>query len=268
MTLRWTVIETDEQNLWRQPVLLHGATDALLIDGGFTLSAGHRIVEAIRASGTRLRQIVVTCHDPDYYFSLGVVKAAFPDVGVVAPPAIADMIARTAQHKIEVWRERLGDDGPVALAQLALPAPLGTGQLALEGVPIEVVAARQPLNYHLWLAQQRVILGGVQISGANHVWMADTPTIAERVDWLADLETMLERDPRAAPAGHAPPQSPTGIAAIRGTREYIRAFDKEQARAGSADELIAAMRRHYPGLGMDFILELGARVCLGEQQWP
>lgn len=268
MTLNWSILETDLANLWRAPCLIYGDGEAILVDSGFTLSSGRKQVEQVRASGKSLSRIVVTCHDPDFYFGLTTVKEAFPDVPVVAPASIAAKIAQTAAHKVNVWRDTLGDDGPQSLADVVVPQAIADMRLFLEGQPIDIVQSRQPGFVSLWLPNERAILGGVEISGDNHVWMADVQQREQRADWIASLDAMEALAPLHAPPGHKPPGDLTGLAAIVFTRDYIRAFEDEATRAADTAALIAAMKARYPDLAMEFILELGARVHMGEQVWP
>ncbi|MEG1455516.1 MAG: MBL fold metallo-hydrolase, partial [Comamonas sp.] len=52
------------------------------------------------------------------------------------------------------------------------------------------------------------------------------------------------------------------------TAAYIRAFDEETARADTAADLIAAMKKRYPTLLGVGSLDISAKVAKGEMQWP
>jgi glyoxylase-like metal-dependent hydrolase (beta-lactamase superfamily II) len=71
-----------EHGFYRAPVLLSGAHEAVLIDGGFTLPDGKALAAAIKTSGKRLTTIYISQSDPDYYFSLAPIKAAFPAANI------------------------------------------------------------------------------------------------------------------------------------------------------------------------------------------
>src|SRR3982750_4113068 len=89
-SLSWKHFPAGEQGFFRAPVLLSGEREAILIDGGFTLADGNALVAAIKASGRKLTTIYISQSDPDYYFSLGPIQAAFPEASVVAAsPTIA-----------------------------------------------------------------------------------------------------------------------------------------------------------------------------------
>jgi glyoxylase-like metal-dependent hydrolase (beta-lactamase superfamily II) len=268
MALQWQYFSTDLDNLFRTPILIEGDQEAMLVDGGFTLANGRMLLEKITKSGKKLTTIVITCADPDYYFGLGPVREAFPYARIIAMPEIAKAIQDTVAHKIEVWKPQLGSNAPQSVAEAVLPAAYPHLTLDLEGERIDIIKAKQPNRYHLWVPSLAAILGGVQIVSGVHVWMADTPTRAERDAWIASLDDMLAHHAKVAIPGHMAPGSASDSDAIKFTRDYLVAFDQELPKARDAAALIAAMLARYPDLLMDFVLELGAKVCKGEAQWP
>ena len=82
--LNWKHLPAGQNGFFRAPVLISGDTEAVLIDGGFTYSDGLAVVEAIKATGKKLSTIYISQSDPDYYFSLKPIKAAFPNARVIA----------------------------------------------------------------------------------------------------------------------------------------------------------------------------------------
>lgn len=115
--LTWQHFPAGENGFFRAPVLLTGPTEALLIDGGFTFPDGDALVEAIRATGKTLTTIYVSQSDPDYYFSLKPIHAAFPDARVLAASetlAAIDQVQRREQVAglgAAAWRERPANAG-------------------------------------------------------------------------------------------------------------------------------------------------------------
>ncbi|MEG8055043.1 hypothetical protein QP185_20710 [Sphingomonas aerolata] len=102
-TLQWKSFPAGEHGFFRAPVLIWGATEAVLVDGGFTLPDGRALVEAIKATGRKLTTIYVSQSDPDYYFSLGPIKAAFPDARVLAAPDTISAIKANVDKKLATW---------------------------------------------------------------------------------------------------------------------------------------------------------------------
>ncbi|TKB32370.1 MAG: MBL fold metallo-hydrolase, partial [Mesorhizobium sp.] len=68
--LSWKHFPAGQNGFFRAPVLVSGATEAVLIDGGFTYPDGRAVAEAIKATGKTLTTIYVSQSDPDYYFGL------------------------------------------------------------------------------------------------------------------------------------------------------------------------------------------------------
>lgn len=58
--------------------LLVGQREAMLIDAQFSRADAEQLVKRIQASGKTLSTIYISHGDPDFYFGLDVLKAAFP----------------------------------------------------------------------------------------------------------------------------------------------------------------------------------------------
>lgn len=266
--LQWKHFPTPEAGFNRAPVLLTGSRDAVLIDGGFTLSDGRALAEAIRASGKRLITIYISQSDPDYYFSLAPVRAAFPQARILAASATLEAIRGNVEKKLATWGPQLKDNGPQSLAEVVLPEAFDAPALELEGRRIDIVNADGLANRrYLWVPSLRAIFGGVMVFSGLHVWTADTATPEDRAAWVRTLDAMLERNPAIVVPGHLNQGAPLGAEALRFTRDYLSAFEVQAARAADSGALIAAMLELYPNLGAVSSLELGAKVVKGEMQW-
>jgi len=62
--------------------LVTGDKEAILIDAQFGVNDGKALVDLIKQSGKRLTTVYISGGDPDFYFGLEPIKAAFPDGGV------------------------------------------------------------------------------------------------------------------------------------------------------------------------------------------
>lgn len=267
--LSWRHFPAGPNGFFRAPVLLSNATEAILIDGGWTLSDGRALLESIRANGKPLRTIYISQSDPDYYFSLAPVRAAFPDARVVAAPAALAEIRANVQTKLDVWGPQLKDNGPRSLADVVLPEALDTSSLSLGAETIDIVESEgfRKRGRYLWVPALRAVFGGVLTFNQVHVWTADTPTPEERAAWVRALDALAARQPAIVVAGHAAPDAPTDASAIAYTKAYLLAFEEERLRARDSAALIAAMTARYPNLGMGAALEIGAKVAKGEMRW-
>ncbi len=264
--LGWTVLPGAPTSFFKAATLLTGATEAILIDGAFTRSEGRAQVAAIRASGKRLTTVFVSHGDPDYYFGLEEVRAAFPEARIVATAATVAHIEQSVAKKREFWGPKLGAEAPTAVV---LPEILSAPVLTLDGERLDIVTpdAGLPDRAFVWAPSIGGVFGGVLLFAGLHVWTADTAAPEQRQAWLRALDAIAARKPAVVVAGHLAPGSTSDGAAIAHTRDYLRAFDEELPKAADGAALIAAMKRRYPTAGLEIALDIGAKVAKGEMRW-
>lgn len=266
--LAWKHFPAGEHGFYRAPVLVTGAAEAVLIDGGFTLSQGRALAEAIKATGKRLTTIYVSQSDPDYYFSLGPIKAAFRDARVIAAPATVAAIKGSVEKKLAVWGPQLKDNGPQTLADVVIPEAFDGTTLTVDGETIEIIDAEGLANRrYLWVPSLRAVFGGVMIFSGVHVWTADTAGAEQRAAWRANLDAIAARKPAVVVPGHMIPDAATDPSGLEHTRAWLVAFEEELAKAKDSGDLNTAMKARFPGLGMTVAIDIGAKVAKGEMEW-
>lgn len=266
--LAWRHFPAGPNGFFRAPVLITGATEALLIDGGFTLSDGRAVAEAIQASGKRLTTIYVSQSDPDFYFGLRPIATAFPEARVVAAPETVAAIHGNVEKKLAVWGPQLKDNGPQSLADVVFPEAFDGTTLRVDGEAVEIVAAAGLANRrYLWVPSLQAVFGGVLVFSGVHVWTADTQTRELRAAWIANLDAIIARRPVTVVPGHLTAEAATDLSGVEHTKAYLVAFEQELAKAKDSAALIAAMQARFPGLGMDVALNIGAKVATGEMKW-
>ncbi len=264
----WTALRGDQNDFFRAPVILSGANDAILIDGSFNYGGGAAVVEALQASGKNLTMIYVTVNDPDYYFSLKPIVEAFPEARVVASSETVALIREKAQGKLDTWGPVLGEYGPQTLDDLVFPEADDTQFLELEGERVEIVTSTTMSDRrYLHVPSLNAVFGGVYVFDDLHVWTADTPSPKDRANWIAELDALIALNPTVVVAGHGAHDGNAGTDALRFTRDYLRVFEEEIAKAEDSGTLIAAMTARNPDLGLLPALEIGAQVAMGEMNW-
>ncbi len=266
--LMWKHMPAGQNGFFRAPVLLSGASEAVLIDGGFTFPDGRATVEAIKASGKKLTTIYISQSDPDYYFSLKPIKEAFPNARVIAASDTLAAIKGSVEKKLAVWGPQLKENGPQTLADIVIPEAFDDKSLAVDGQVIEIVAAEGLANRrYLFVPSLNAVVGGILIFAGVHVWTADTATKELRAAWIANLDKIAARKPTIIVPGHMAPEAPTDLSAVAHTKAYLIAFEEEIAKAKDSAGLKAAMEARFPGLGMGIALDIGSKVALGEMKW-
>jgi glyoxylase-like metal-dependent hydrolase (beta-lactamase superfamily II) len=266
--LTWRHFPAGEAGFFRAPVLISGAREAVLVDAGFTFPDGKALAEAIAASGKTLTTIYISQSDPDYYFGLKPLKAAFPDARVIAARATIAAIEGNLDKKLSTWGPQLKENGPQTRADIVMPQAFDGRTFTVDGQAIQIVDADGlPNRRYLHMPALDAIFGGVLIFAGVHVWTADTPGAAARAQWIKNLDALAARKPAVVVAGHMAPGAATDKSSIAYTREYLLAFEAELAKAADSGALIAAMTRRYPDAGMGVALQIGAKVAKGEMQW-
>jgi len=247
-------------------VLVSGKKEAILVDAQFGKSQAQQVVEKIRASGKQLTTIYISHGDPDYYFGLDTITAAFPNAKVVASQPTVDHIKSTVEGKVAFWGPKMGADVP---AKTIVPGVLKGHSLTLEGQKLDIVGldGKQPDRTFVWIPSIKAVVGGVVVAENIHVWMADTQTEQSHKDWLTTLQNIEGLKPKTIVPGHYLGESARSLAAVHFTADYIKAFDEETAKAKNSAELIAAMKKRFPDLGEESSLELSAKVAKGEMKW-
>lgn len=264
--LQWKHFPAGENGFFRAPVLLSGAKEAILIDGGFSLPDGRAVAEAIKASGKTLTTIYVSQGDPDYYFSLGPIKAAFPAAKVIAASATIAAIKASVEKKLAVWGPQLKENGPQQLSDVVFPEAFDGDSMSLEGHRVEIVPALEN-RYYVWVPSLHAVFGGVLLFSGLHAWTADTATPSARAAWIKALDAIAARKPAVVVPGHMAANGALDASAIAYTRAYLVAFEKEVAKGADSAAVIAAMSRRYPDAGLPIALQLGAKVAKGEMTW-
>lgn len=266
--LQTEVYNPGEQGIFQvSSTLVTGARDAVLVDAQFSTIDGARLVDKIKASGKRLTTIYISHGDPDFYFGLEPLVAAFPDAKVLATPQTIAHIRETSAGKLQFWGPKLGAGAPT---RIVVPEPLQGGRIELEGNALEIVGLDGPTpeRTFVWLPSIKAVAGGIQVFAGEHVWMADTQTPQSHADWIATLDRIAALKPETVVPGHFAPGAPQDLRAVRFTADYIRAFDEETVKAKDAAALVAAMQQRYPDLGGAASLDLSAKVAKGEMKWP
>lgn len=247
--------------------IVSGKTEAILIDAQFQRSDAQALVQKLKASGKTLTTVYISQSDPDYYFGLDVIRAAFPKAKIVATPQTVAAIKTSMNGKLAYWGPILKDNAPKTLV---LPDVLHADHLTLEGRTIEIKGLNGPdaARTYLWIPSIKTVAGGVVVNSGDHVWVADTQTRESRLGWLQTLDNITALKPTTVVPGHFTGAMPKGLEAVRFTADYLKTFEVQAAKANNSAELIKAMKAAYPTLAGDASLELSAKVIKGEMKWP
>nr|WP_315253315.1 MBL fold metallo-hydrolase [uncultured Duganella sp.] len=239
-------------------VIVSGDKDAVLIDAQFSRGEAVKLVEQIKAGGKHLTTIYISWDDPDYYFGLDVIHAAFPDAKVVALPHVIAGIEAKKDAKVAYWGPILKENAPQAVI---VPQPLKGRTITLEGQKLNIEDA------YVSIPSIRAVVGGVSVFNGLHVWTADAQTPASRKQWLSTLDRIAALKPVTVVPGHFAPGTPLTPDSIAYTRDYLVKFEAETAKAANSAALIGRMKQLYPNAGLESALDISAKVAKGEMKW-
>jgi len=247
--------------------LITGPSEAILIDAQFQKNDAQNLVNMIRASGKQLTTIYISHGDPDYYFGLDVLKAAFPDAQIVATPATVEKMAKTMTGKQIYWGPILEGNAP---EQLILPQALTHNELTLDGESIQIIGfdGHDPAHTFAWIPSEQTVLGGVVLSENMHLWMADNKTTESRNKWIKTLNVMTALNPQHVIAGHFIDDTKADTRIIEFTKTYIKNFEQANRESSDAAQLTEKMKAIYPEDLDAGSLEFSAKVVKGDIQWP
>ena len=260
------VYNADANSFHVNAVVVSGKSEAIVIDSGFTRADALRVAANVLDSGKTLKAIFISNADPDFYFGAQVLKSFFPQAQVLTTPAVREKIQAKLAGKLAFWAPKMGANAP---QQPIVPDLLQGTILSVDGQTIEVRGTRGELAHrpYLWIPSIKTIAGNIAIFGNLHVWTADTQKASERQAWYAQLDEIEALQPTTVVPGHMAAGTVLDASAISYTRDYLRRFDVEVAKAKTGAELIEAMKQAYPQVAPGIALDIGAKVAKGEMQW-
>jgi glyoxylase-like metal-dependent hydrolase (beta-lactamase superfamily II) len=248
--------------------IISGPHEVALIDAQFQRNDAQALVKKIKATGKKLTTVYISHSDPDFYFGLDVIKAAFPQAKIIASPDTIKAINATQAGKLAYWGPILKENAPQAVI---VPQPMQGSSFTIDGQPVEVKGLNGPTpdRTFVWIPSLKAVVGGVPVAGDNiHPWIADTQTVESRAHWQQTLESIKALKPQVVVPGHFLPGAPQTLESVTFTHNYLTTLESELPKAKNSAELIAAMKQHYPALQDGSSLELSAKVLKGEMKWP
>ena len=246
--------------------LIVGDKEAVLIDAQFEKKDANALIDMIKKSGKTLTTIYISHGDPDFYFGLQTLAAAYPQAKIVATQPTVDHIKATQEAKLQYWGPLMKDQAP---SKIITPEVLQGNEITLEGqkLVIEDLDSASPDRTYVWIPSLKAVVGGVLVSANQHIWTADTQTKASRENWIKALDRMQALHPQTVVPGHYLGTPPKGDAAIVFSRDYLKKFEQVLDTHKTSAGVIDAMQKAYPSLKDGESLNLSAKVNTGEMKW-
>lgn len=248
-------------------VILENQDETMLVDAQFSREDARRIVDLIEKTGKPLSTIFISYSDPDFYFGLDYIAERFPAARIISTPQTAYIINATKDEKMAIWAPKLGNNAP---QKIIVPTPVQDNHIMFGPTRVDIIKPRGDEQHScLWIPSAKVILGGIYINDAHHLWIADSQSRADRDKWVDGLAKLEAMGPEYCIPSHfrAGKENLRGSAAIDFTRGYLTSFEKALGSSATSGEVIAKMKDAYPGLDGESNLEMTAKVLKGEMPW-
>ena len=265
--LKVEVFRTSAASLYANISLIEGEKDAVLVDAPFTMADAHRVVAIVLDSGKHLTYVFVTHDHPDHFFSMEVIRQAFPDVQIVAHPTVVADIWASLPLKVKRWSPMLGANGP---RSPSAPSALQGDTIMLEGQPLRVLGPMPGDHRHataLWAPSIKALFAGDLVFNQMFLWLGEHRP-EDVTAWSRSLEDLASLHPQMVVAGHAKPGLPNDASGLEFSRNYLAAWPGLVARSRDSVELRANVRREFPqaiDILDDFLLGNSSKVAKGEE---
>jgi Zn-dependent hydrolases, including glyoxylases len=242
--------------------LVYGEDEVLLIDPQFIRSEAQQVVELIKKSGKPLTMIYSTHAHPDHFLGVETILKAFPDARYVALPEVRERIVTAWPARRNFWYPTYGEELPPEDA--ILPEALSAPQLEFDGHVFPITGEQIGLdgagNSFVHIPELDAVVTGDIIFNSHLRPPADTAPLYETLNRISAL------NPKIVVAGHQAQGASSDASVLKFIPEYIDAFHEERGKANSPEELVAAMKARYPGLGREDALEQAAATAFNPPQ--
>jgi glyoxylase-like metal-dependent hydrolase (beta-lactamase superfamily II) len=247
--LELNVYTADEPEFYVTATLVHGRTEALLVDTRFHDQAVEKLVSDVAATNLTLKAIFITHPDGDHYGGMAAFKARFPDTPIYMTQRALQEFKRTVNPS----------------KHLPVPESLPRPQMSIDGQVVDFVEDLQgdyapvPANTLVWVPSLRTVISDDIVFRGVHPWLTDS-TPETRAAWLQSLQRIGSLHPKRLIPGHEhglESNSPSDD--LKFMVQYITTFDSVAKTAPDAPAFISEMKERFPTLAEPLLLEYGAK---------
>jgi glyoxylase-like metal-dependent hydrolase (beta-lactamase superfamily II) len=234
--------------------VVYGGHDAVLIDTQFLTNEARDLASLIKETDRNLTTVYITHGHPDHYFGLAVIKPSFPNAKIVALPATIAGIKNGWDARRTFWTPEFGADLPPAGP--ILPEELQGNKLRLEGNELEIMGGLMgdaPNNSYVWIPSIRTVVAGDIVFSGSHFTVPKN-----HEDWFKTLDRIEALKPKVIVPGHQMAGAKNDVSAIGFMKKYMLDWDKALASSHSAAELKSKMKKEYPHLALERLLNSAA----------
>jgi glyoxylase-like metal-dependent hydrolase (beta-lactamase superfamily II) len=235
-----------------QPIastLIHGRSEAVLVDPPMTVAQAHRVADWIESSGKTLRYVYVTHGHGDHWFGAGPLLERFPGVPVLASAGTIEVMRFHASMEGRAIWESQFTDLPAAeqIRQIVATTP-ERGVFELENHQLRIVDVGHSdtdSTTVLHVPSIDLVVAGDVVYNGVHQYLVEAAHGGLRA-WIAALDKVAALTPRHVVASHKNPTLPDLPDAIAQTRAYLIDVERLSTQTSDAYEFFQAMIELYP----------------------
>ena len=261
--LRLVEVGSDSTSFDVVSTLIVGPTESLLWDAQYHVADAKRLADAIAATHTHLKAIVISHPDHDHYSGLAVVLDRFPGTPVYMTAKALAHYDTTAEHFFQGEKSRR----PAAMADsLVHPRLLPSNHFTVDGEPVELIPDLTgdviiPTNSVLWIPSLRAALAGDIVFNGVHPWLGSSNE-ASRAAWRTSIKRIADMKPDVVVGGHKRDVSaPDTPASLKFMDDYLADFDALRKTSADGNALRTAMLAKYPDLAVTLLIGASAQMA-------
>ena len=131
-------------------------------------------------------------------------------------------------------------------------------ELILEAAAFDNDTVTVTLTFDRAIDIAGIVVGGDIIFSGVHFGV---PAGDNRALWIKSLDQIGALNPAVIVPGHQVAGAPNDLSTIAFMKKYMEDWDASVAASKSADELIARMKKQYPALGLENLMNGGAQAA-------
>ncbi|MED3315804.1 cytoplasmic protein [Bacillus wiedmannii] len=256
--VKLTVFSSDEKSFMVTATLVEKAGHAFLINSKFTQSDSKEIVGYLKNNNLSLDKIFIIHGDPDYYFGLESIKAAYPDAIAYATESTVEHIVHSVLGKLKVWKD--------APSNVVLPQVFKEKSIDFQGLTFELVGLDH-YRTSLFNRELKLLIGGIDVFNEIHLFLADTSSKAAMEAWIENLKVLQALNADVIVPSHGLIEKSLDNHAITATMAYLRTAIQASEESKTSKDFVAKLETAYPGYANKGVLELSAKVVTKEMPW-
>jgi glyoxylase-like metal-dependent hydrolase (beta-lactamase superfamily II) len=225
--------------------LIHGDSDAVLVDPPFTREQARAVGNWVQASNKNITHIFVTHGHGDHWFTAGMLADRF-GAQIVATPGTIDQMRRNVAMREALWDKLFPGQIPETTVTAVPPE---NNLIELEGHPLDVVEVGHTdtdAASVLHVPDLDLVVAGDAVYNGVHQYLAESAD-GGRDKWRSAIGIVKTLDPRWIVAGHKNKDLDDDAARLMSeSRDYLNGADELLSQQTTELGFFNGMLERYP----------------------